>query len=427
MIKRRKKWPFTVVLVTLSTSLITPTAVASPVFKPQKDCFQTVMDFINKKPGTLGLKTRYEAAAKYNDQIFFKVSDLNATEWSQSVDHAIDQFAIYDNALDADAFKKFIHENPGSPAKDEQLGKYLNERFQAFKQGAPTANLDQAAAELPDELRKIAKDCGKNKSCHEQKVGGWVSKKLSGTCLGKNKEEAVRSMVTGLALTSAGLFASYAKNPDGGYPFDMLASTLFWTPIMSELGCRNTLAKGEIGNKVDFGQISRKEKIKTGLNNYIEYMVLSPLTNVTYAGFHTIQQVARGEKEWKDVNLKEMGIQIAALSTWDAIYPVPRMVLITDPLFMKGFPQLRKSYLRKIPNKAVAEGAYLTTDFGTRIGLNFLNTEMFNWWLKQSDQMWDTHFNTVGSQTSKHLPKEAKKNPEINKTAPAKPVYNPNN
>ena len=399
---------------------------ASPVFKPKRDCLNTVLDSIAQKKGTMGLKTKYESAARYNDEIFKKASDLSDAEWSRSVDDAIDHFADYDSRMDAEDFKKFLKNNPEAALKNEDIGKYLNRRYQAYKQAVPETELTKVAGELKDDLAKIGKECGENKACHEKKVSSLLAKKLNSTCLGKNKAEAVRSMVTGLALTSAGLFASYAKNPKAGYPYDMLASTLFWTPIMSELGCRNTIAKGEIGNKIDFGQISWKEKLKVGANNYIEYMVLSPLTNVTYAGFHTIQQVARGEKEWKDVNLKEMGLQIASLTAWDAVYPVPRMVLITDPLYMKGFPQLRKTYYRKIPNNMAAETSYLATDFGTRIGINFVNTEMFNWWLKQSDKMWDTNFNTVGSQTSKHLPKDAKKKPEIDKKAPAKPVYNPN-
>ncbi len=424
MTLKRNKHPLIVVFTGLS--LLTLTATASPIFKPQQDCLTDVLDSLGKRKGTLGLKTRNEAAAHYNDELFKKASQLSKEDWSKSVDNAIDQFAVYDGNLDAEAFKKFIKENPGQIGKEEQLGKYVNSRYQDFKQAVPQADLEKVAAELPDELRKIAKECGENKVCHEKKIGGYLTRKLNSTCLGKNKAEAVRSMVTGLTLTSVGLFGSYAKNPEAGYPFDMLSSTLFWTPIMSELGCRNTIAKGEIGNKIDFGQITRKEKIKIGMNNYVEYMILSPLTNVTYAGFHTMQQVARGEKEWKDVNMKEIGMQIASLSAWDAIYPVPRMVMITDPLYMKGFPQLRKQFQRKIPNKFASESAYLATDFGTRIGINFVNTEMFNMWLKQSDKMWNTNFNTVGSQTSKHLPKDAKEKPETKKPEKAKPVYNPN-
>ena len=92
---------------------ITP-SVASPVFKPKRDCLNTVLDSIAQKKGTMGLKTKYESAARYNDEIFKKASDLSDEEWSRSVDDAIDHFADYDSRMDAEDFKKFVTKSPPS-------------------------------------------------------------------------------------------------------------------------------------------------------------------------------------------------------------------------------------------------------------------------------------------------------------------------
>jgi len=368
----------------------------SAVFKPEQDCLNSVLQMIAKKEVPLTDKTKLESAARYNDEIFKKTADLSEADRAIAIDDTIDHFASYDHSLDGKRFKNWLNENPGKQTKDETIGSYLNNRYQKYKETVPEKNLPEIGKSLPDDLKKIAKDCAGNDACTEKKIGGYLTRKLNGTCLAKNKSAAVRSMVTGLTLASAGYFASYMNHPEKGYPYDMMANTMFWTPILSEMGCRNTLAGGEIGKKVDFGQFTRKQKIKIGVNNYVDYLKVAPLTNMTYATFHTIRQISSGEKEWKDVDLVDLSKQVASLTLLDASVLMPRSILVTDPLFMKAFPKLRNFYYRKIPNKIGAEGTYLASDFGTRIGINFASTELINLWIEKSDQYWNTKFATDG-------------------------------
>ena len=106
---KHRTWILTVAAIS-AISLSTP-SLASPVFKPKRDCLNTVLDSIAQKKGTMGLKTKYESAARYNDEIFKKASDLSDDEWSRSVDDAIDHFADYDSRMDAEDFKKFLKQN----------------------------------------------------------------------------------------------------------------------------------------------------------------------------------------------------------------------------------------------------------------------------------------------------------------------------
>ena len=362
------------------------------LFPAGRDCLGEVLGYIEGKNVSSPEKIKLTAAAQYNEQIFKNLGEIPEEKLTPVLNDAIDNFGKYDGNIDANGFKSWLKENPGNIKSENSLGTHLNERYQSFKKIHPEVDLKKVAAEFPDELKKIALECGENIACNEGKVKSLFLKKFDKSCVGKFKEQALRSMVTGIALTNAGYFISYSKHPEKGYPFDLMANNLLWTPIITELGCRNTLANGEIGKKIDFGQISTKEKIKIGANNYVQYMKLSPLSNVSYVAFHTTKQLLEGEKNWKDVNMLDLSKQVGSMSIWDSVYPVPRMVLVTDPLFMKGFPQLRNYYYQKIPTAVAAEGSYILTDSSFRIGLSFLNTELMNTWVKKSDEWWNTGF-----------------------------------
>ncbi len=362
------------------------------VFKSQKDCFTDVLKKISARNLPRQEEKRFIAAARYNERIFIKASDHTPEWWVKHMDSAIEDYANYDSRIDPKDFKRWLREEPINPAPDETVGDFLKRRFQVYKKRIPDVDLQKVASQLPDELKTVASKCKGDEKCIKLGVGRIMSKKMNGTCLAKNKSAAMRSMVTSLTLATAGYTMTYLNHPDKGYPWDMMVNTMFWTPILSEMGCRNTLAKGDIGNKIEFGQISRKEKIRMGFNNYVDYMKIAPLTNVTYMSLHTIRQISEGEKKLEDLNFKDMTKQMISLTMLDGAILMPRSILVTDPLFMKGFPKLRNFYYNKIPVKAAAEGVYLASDFGTRIAINSASTEIIYKWLDASDQYFDTKF-----------------------------------
>jgi hypothetical protein len=378
----------------LTTLGLTLTALHShaAIFKPEKDCFTDVLKKISDRNLSRYKERRHIAAARYNERIFIKASDHTPEWWVKHMDSAIEDYANYDSRIDPKDFKRWLREEPINPAPDETVGDFLKRRFKVYKKRIPDVDLQKVATQLPDELKTIAGKCKDDEKCIKLSVGKMMSKRMNGTCLGKNKSAAMRSMITSMALATAGYTTAYLNHPDKGYPWDMMVNTMFWTPILSEMGCRNTLSKGDIGNKIDFGQVSRKENIRMGINNYVDYMKVAPLTNATYMTFHTIRQVNEGEKKWEDLNFKDMTKQMVSLTMLDGAVLMPRSVLITDPLFMKGFPRLRKFYYNKIPVKAAAEGVYLASDFGTRIAINSATTEIVYQWLEKSDEYFDTKF-----------------------------------
>jgi hypothetical protein len=383
-----------------------PTLSRAGIFAPAPDCLNDVLNGITGKVSkgkiTQDAAEMLKSGAHYNDEIFKTLGYVEKENLTAKLDEVIDQFSKYDQKFykKSELYKHWIKENPGTIKPDTKIGDYLNERYQKFNKVFPDRELKKIASELPEELKKIALECKANQACNEKKIEGLLARTLNDSCLGTNKSAAMRSMITGMALTNGGYFMSYAQNPEEGYPYDMMVNNLLWTPIVSEMGCRNTLAKGEIGKKVDFGQINRIERFKTGVNNYVSYMVISPLTEVSYVAFHTTQQLNKGEKEWKDISIKDLSKQVASLTVWDAVYPVPRMVLVTDPLFMKGFPKLKSYYGKKIPNKYIAETAYTLTDASSRIGISWANTWLIkNAWFPASDHWWDTKFLTTPSPT----------------------------
>jgi hypothetical protein len=379
------------VLMTCGIGLAVSASHAA-VFKPQKDCFVDTLKKISDRSLPRREEKRLIAAARYNERIFIKASDHTPEWWVKHMDSAIEDYANYDSRIDPKDFKRWLREEPINPGPDETVGDFLKRRFQVYKKRIPDVDLQKVASQLPDELKTVASKCNGDEKCIKLNVGKILSKRMNGTCLAKNKSAAMRSMVTSLALATAGYSTTYLNHPDKGFPWDMMVNTMFWTPILSEMGCRNTLAKGDIGNKIEFGQISRKEKIRMGVNNYVDYMKIAPLTNVTYMSLHTIRQVSEGEKKLEDLNFNDMTKQMISLTMLDGAVLMPRSILITDPLFMKGFPKLRNFYYNKSPVKAAAEGVYLASDFGTRIAINAGSTEIIYKWLETSDQYFDTKF-----------------------------------
>jgi hypothetical protein len=362
-------------------------------FRYGPDCLDDVLGFIHKKNLIPSEQLKLEGAAYYNDQIFKKFSDLPVESWNDEIEKTINHFAAYDGKFHAPSYKKWLKENPAEINPKSTVGEYLNKQNEAFLKKHPEGKIQELVAEMPDELRTIANACEKDVNCHKTKIGALISTKFNNTCISKFKSEALKSMITSLALTNAGYGISTASHPEDGYPYDLMMTNLIWTPIMAELGCRNTLEKGGIGKKVDLGQrvTFSADNLKSKMNNYISYMILSPVSNATYVAFHTSKQLIKGEKKWEDISMWDLTKQVGSLTVYDAIYPVPRMVFITDPLYMKGIPAWGKYLNKKLP-KAPATGATYFTDWGSRIGLSFVNTELVNVWVKKSDDWWDTKF-----------------------------------
>ena len=418
------------ILITLTLSTFALNAHAGSFSKllskewlpPSADCLNKSLDFIKTKKMVPAERIKLEGAAYYNDQIFKKFSEIPKAEWDRSLEATINNFAQYDAKFDAPSFKKWLSENPLEIKPSETMGSYLKRNNERFLKKYPEGKIEDVVSEIPGELKKIAKECGKDPACNEKKIGAMLADKLKNTCLGKHMSVAVKSMITSLALTNIGYGISTAKHPEGGYPYDLMLTNLLWTPIMASIGCRNTLEQGSIGNKVDFGQrvTFSTENAKIKFNNYVSYMILSPLSNATYVGFHTTRQLISGEKEWKDVHMWDLAKQVGSITLYDAMYVTPRMIFITDPLYLKGIPAMG-GFLNRNMSSIPATGLTYLTDWGSRVGLSFVNTEALNWWLGKSDGWWDTKFNGEDKKTIPTPPTTDPKNKVANEVITTSP------
>jgi len=336
-----------------------------------------------------------EGVANYNDQIFKKFSEISKPKWNQSLKSTVDNFASYDKKFNGPAFKHWlIRETPLTIDSEETLGSYLKRNNKLYLEKYPDGKaIEDIVSEVPNELRKISKACLEDRACREKKIAAMVTNYFKSTCLGKHPKEAITAMLTSIAAANVGYGMSTSKHPENGYPYDLMLTNLIWTPIMASVGCRNTLEGGSIGNKVDFGQTVRfsTENAKIKVNNYINYMILSPLSNATYVGFHTVKQLYKGEKDWKDIHMLDLAKQVGSITLYDAWYVTPRMMFFTDPLYLKGIPSFGR-YLNGYMGPVPAAGIKYGTDWFSRGALSFVNTEALNWWLAKSDGWWDTKF-----------------------------------
>lgn len=362
-------------------------------FRSSPDCLNQSLQFIQNKNLDADARESLEGAAHYNDGIYKKFSALSQEEWTPAIESTIDHFGKYDKKFDAASFKKWLKENPSEIKPNETVGEYLKRNHEPFIKKNPEGKIEDIVADADLELRAINKACKNDLPCNEKKITAMIAEKFNKTCIGKHKKEVLKSMITNLALTNIGYGVSTAKHPENGFPVDLMATNLIWTYIFTSVGCRNTFENSKIGGKINLGNrvTFSTETAKIKANNYISYMILSPLSNATYVGFHTMRQVYEGKKEWKDVHVWDLTKQVASLTLYDAIYPVPRTVFLTDPLYLKGIPAWGKYLDKKLP-KVPAVGAQYLTDWGSRISLSFINTELVNKWVANSDDWWDTKF-----------------------------------
>jgi hypothetical protein len=354
-------------------------------------CLEDTLKFIETTKNTN--KEALIRSAYYNDRILKEFSAFPSSVWDQEIEKTIDDFAAYDQAFDSKEFKKWLSDHPSEKKPNTTLGDYLAERQKQFAKlhpSSPSQQLSQAAKELPETLSDVSKTCGSNVTCQESRLGGWLSRKLKNSCISGNRASAMRNMVTSLALTNASYAMTYAHHPEDGFPWTLMATNLFWTPIMAEMGCRNTLSEGKstLGKKIDFGQpLERREKLIHMGKSYVNYMKISPLYSASYLAINVSGQLISGKKNLSDIDMQDLSQQFVSMTLYDAVYAVPRIILVTDPLYMKGFPKLRQGIANHTRRAVFTEAIYTPIDWGTRIAIGSVNTEIFMWWQKQQDQL----------------------------------------
>ncbi len=332
-------------------------------------------------------------SAYYNDRILKEFSAFPNSVWNQEIEKTIDDFAAYDQAFQAKEFKKWLRDHPSEMKPTTTLGDYLSERqkqFAKLRPSNPSRQLSQVAQDLPETLSDVSKACGSNVPCQESRISGWLTRKLKNSCISGNRASAMRNMVTSLALTNASYAMTYAHRPEDGFPWTLMATNLFWTPIMAEMGCRNTLSEGKssLGKKIDLGQpLERREKLIHMGKSYVNYMKISPLYSASYLAINVSGQLISGKKNLSDIDLRDLSQQFVSMTLYDAVYAVPRIILVTDPLYMKGFPKLRQGISNRTGRAVFTEAIYTPIDWGTRIAIGSVNTEIFMWWQKQQDKI----------------------------------------
>lgn len=385
---------------TLAINTVTPFAHANKIsnllshewFPAGPDCLGDVLGAISTKNILPEERIKLEGAAYYNDQIFKKFGDIPTETWNTQVQKTMDYYGQYDLQFDTPKFKNWLKENPAEIDPKSTIGKYTNERFNVYKKSNPQYKIQKSINEVHDGMLAIGKECGENKICQENRIAALVKAKFKNTCLGQ-QPAALKNLVLNLVYANIGYAMTVIKKPENGYPYDLLVNNLLWAYPMASLGCHNNLARGEPGKKINFQQkVYYSEKVKGWANNYISYMITSPFYNTSYVAFHTARQMIRGDKKWEEVDIWQLAKQVGALTRYDATWPVPRMVLFTDPLYLKYMPKYGQILDRNISNQVTANAAYFISDGISRTGLSYINTEMLNSYLKSADKKWDTGF-----------------------------------
>lgn len=376
-----------------------------------RDCLNTMLsDIAGNKKLIPEERVKLEGAAYHNDQIFKKFSEIPEAHWEDELNKTIDHYAAYDLDFHAPSFKQWLKESQVKLDPKSTMGKYLQDQNAAFVKKYPKGKIENVVNDLAEDIKKVAKECKGDLACNEQKVAAVMEKNQSKLCFMKkeNRKSALKSMITGIAFANAGYAMTTAQDPQHDYPYDLTLNNLIWTPIITEMGCRSTLGTGSIGSKIELNKpiYASKEWWTRAGNKYISYMILSPISNASYVAFHTGKQLIQNKIEWKDVSMWDLSKQVASLSLWDAVYPVPRMVMVTDPLYLKGVPGFNKYLSSKWSSKGAVAPTY-ALDWGSRLGLSYLNSKWVNWWVGKSDEWWDTGFSgkakpTPGATTLQH-------------------------
>ncbi len=342
-----------------------------------------------------------EHAARHNDLISKKFSELSELDQVNNIDQAISHYSKYDFGFDEEAFRKWLKENPSKPKKNETLGDYLHHQAEQFEKKNPSVKLQEVAGNATEDMKKIATECRGNLDCAKLKISAWMDKTLSKSCVIKTPESQ-RDLASMMLITNSSYFISYLtdKSPDKEFPTELLVNNLFWQPIMSEMGCRATLANGKIGQKVQFGQQSAYKHYG---KNYVNYMISSPLYNISLMGIITAKDAIQG----KEIKWKDLGIKFGALTVYDAGYAVNRILIVQNPLFLKQYPNLKEGIqrfnTRKLPRSlapAASQVSYYSLDWGTRLGIGWLNTRFYQWYMKQVEKQLKTQKEDAPSSTS---------------------------
>lgn len=319
----------------------------------------------------------------------------------------------------------------------------INKAYQKFEDLNPTAKLMSIPGKSHEFMEKLVKLCGKNRACIEEKTKGIFARMFK--CMAKNSN-ALESLFTSYTLMFAG-YVFYAGFTDNGtdqpknkdsfvekFHYDLFLNNLFWSPILTEIGCKN-LERDKVSAKIQRDEWNTKistlnnpkfkdpllEKFlikdKMTANKYIKkystefgrYMLYSPAYWVSYFPLHWAQEKAFDRDT--SINWTSIGKDMVAMTIIDAAFVTPRMIFITDPLYLKGVPAIRSWFtdMTKSPTTSRV-GVKLLEVGGMRIPERVASTKIFDWWMGFSKKhLWD-------NEALKPEPKNVDRTPGKSKT-----------
>lgn len=269
------------------------------------------------------------------------------------------------------------------------LGEVLHERVQAFAKTKDAPGFEKATQELSSKLTELREICGGNVVCQEKEIAKTLKGGKFFSCL-RNDKDAMGNMIRGFAISNAGLAASeiakafskdkyHAKD----IPYDLFLNGVLWTPIFAEVGCRG-LARKEanmVGLKAEGKKLSQPQvilsQVKMAGVTWLQYMKWSPIEEASYMAFHIAdQKYIQGEDVKTDP--KALANELVMYMKYDAQYSVPRMILLTDPLFNRVMPRQVKPYIdRLVKNEKASYSIFNTIDAGAKVGVSAINTRVF--------------------------------------------------
>lgn len=340
-------------------------------------------------------KEMLKHAAYHNELAELPLSKFSDAERSRKIDQMIDHYAQYDTNIDGDAFKAWLKENPGMVDEGETLGAYANKQFKEFEKKHPSVKPGEVAEHVTDDMRKIAKECKGSLDCAKTKITAWGEKKLSKSCVWRN-EEARRDLINMMLLTNSSYFVSYLTDDkaDKEFPIDLMVNNLLWQPYLAEKGCLGALGNNQIGQKINFGQVSAFANYGS---RYKTFLYASPKYNFTLVTISTIKDAYQG----KEIDWATQALKIGALTFYDGVYANNRILLVQNPFFLKHFPNLKERqqrfYAKDISNPllkkafgkkldpslqtAFSNVSYYPLDWGVRIGIGVGNTRIYQWYM----------------------------------------------
>jgi hypothetical protein len=367
---------------------------------------QTLSSLFEKKPESLD--EIVNGLREYNDLIRNPLTNFVPAETRPLFDYLLTRFEKIDSTFPRTEFLEWYKANPitlqefkALQKKKLKFGDLLKQKVEEFHLVHPPAqkiDFDQLADEIMPYLKSIGKECGENVTCHQNRIGKFLSQKLKMTCLGNNPKAAT-SLLINLAIANAGLAVSFATQKEEksfkSFPYEYFINNLVWTFPLSEIGCRNSLGKkplGKVGEKIELQkhyeyleghtiglehQTYSPGWLKKTSRAYGAYMLWSPLNEATYMAMHIAAEKKLRDHE-VNTDPSHLARELTSYMIWDAALAVPRTVLILDPLYLKHFPKAQPVLDRLFKDPAAAQKAYAIGEGLVRWGVAWGNKVSFS-------------------------------------------------